>query len=62
MNIDSVKKKFVQSMTQVAKKAVSPNVKGWPPVCTGLFYQVRRPKTLRREGVFQGGTKDMVKH
>lgn len=42
--------KLLNTMATVAKKSVSPpNKWGWPPDCIGLFYQNKRPNSLRRE-------------
>jgi|GEM_PF-716541 len=56
--IDSAKEKLMESAVSAAKASVADSVWwGWPPGCMGIFYQGKRPDSLRRSGESEDNNK-----
>lgn len=47
--LESTKEKLIYKAAIAAKKSIAePNRWGWPPECIGVFYQGKRPHSLRK--------------
>lgn len=43
MNNSSLKKGLLKTVEKVTRAEVEKNLFGWPPLCTGIYHQPKRP-------------------